>query len=62
MPIPERVFIPASKDPGNEHFYVSIVKSVLRIAAGGTLITGAFVIAGILFIVAELLGILEEIV
>lgn len=62
MPIPEKVFIPAAKDPGKGHFYVSIVKSVLRIAAGGTLITGAFVTAGILFIVAELLGILEEIV
>jgi hypothetical protein len=44
------------------HFQISMVKSVLRIAAGVTLITGHFVIAGTLFIVAEALGILEELV
>ena len=32
MPIPEKVIIPASKDPGNFHFYVSLVKSATRIA------------------------------
>ena len=54
--------IPASKDPGKGHFYVSLVKSVLTIAAGGFLITGNLLFAGVLFIIAEALGILEEIV
>lgn len=62
MPIPEKIIIPASKDPGKGHFYVSLVKSVLRIAAGGFLITGNLLLAGSLFIVAEVLGIVEEIV
>ena len=62
MPIPERVIIPASKDPGRGHFYVSLVKSFLRIGAGGFLITGNFLVAGSLFIVAEGLGIVEELV
>ena len=62
MPIPEKIIIPASKDPGRGHFYVSLVKSILRIAAGGYLITGNFLVAGALLIVAEVLGILEEIV
>ena len=62
MPIPERVIVPASKDPGLGHFYVSLVKSVLRIGAGGFLVTGNLTIAGILFILAEVLGIVEELV
>ncbi len=62
MPIPEKVIVPAAKDPGLGHFYVSMIKSFLRIAAGATLINGLFLAAGILFIVAELLGILEELV
>ena len=62
MPIPEKIIIPASKDPGRGHFYVSLVKSILRIAAGGYLITGNFLVAGALLIVAEVIGILEEIV
>ena len=62
MPIPERVIIPASKDPGMGHFYVSLVKSALRIGAGGFLISGNLLVAGALFIVAEGLGIVEELV
>lgn len=62
MAMPEKVFVPAAKDPGMGHFYVSMIKSFLRIAAGATLINGLFLAAGILFIVAELLGILEELV
>jgi hypothetical protein len=62
MPIPEKVLIPTSKDPGKGHFYVSLVKSALRIGAGGFLITGNLLIAGVLFIVAEGLGVLEELV
>ena len=74
MPIPERVYVPseqpespkgivpANKDPSKGHFYVSLVKSVLRIGAGGSLLYGNLLLAGALFIVAELLGILEELV
>ena len=62
MPIPEKVIVPAGKDPSMGHFYVSMIKSFLRIAAGATLINGLLLPAGILFIVAELLGILEELV
>ena len=62
MPIPEKIIIPASKDPGKGHFYVSLVKSFLRIGAGGFLVTGNLTVAGILFIIAEVLGIAEELV
>ena len=50
------------KDPSRGHFYVSLVKSGLRIGAGLTLIQGLIVPAGALFIVAEVLGIVEELV
>ena len=33
MPIPEKIIVPASKDPGLGHFAVSIVKSIFRFAA-----------------------------
>ena len=52
----------ANKDPSKGHFYMSVVKSILRFGAGGFLITGMLTFAGILFIMAEVLGILEEIV
>jgi hypothetical protein len=51
-------FIP---DP-ESHFYVSLVKSFIRIAAGSFLIMGYISWAGGLFILAELLGIVEEVV
>lgn len=44
----------------NWHFRISIAKSVIRILAGTSLIVGDIVVAGILLIGAELLGILEE--
>lgn len=50
------------KDPSKGHFYVSLAKSVLRIAAGVTLIQGNFIVAGALLIAAEVLGIVEELV
>jgi hypothetical protein len=62
MPIPEKVFIPAAKDPGRGHFYVSLAKSAIRIVAGGCLITGNLLMAGVCFIMAEVLGVVEEIV
>jgi hypothetical protein len=42
------------------HFKISIAKSVLRLGAGGALIQNYFIAAGVLFILAEVLGILEE--
>lgn len=50
------------KDTSRGHFYVSIAKSFVRIFAGIALINGSLIIAGISFIAAELLGIVEEIV
>lgn len=60
----------ATKDPGKRHFYISLVKSVVRITAGLSLCLGemllfaslsdAVITAGVLFVVAELLGIAEE--
>lgn len=44
------------------HLQISLVKSALRIIAGGALANGAFTPAGLLFAGAELLGILEELV
>ena len=44
----------------NWHFNISLVKSCLRIVAGITLIRGELLLAGILFILAEILGVVEE--
>lgn len=45
-----------------KHKYISFVKSGFRILAGATLFFGEFAVAGALIIVAEILGIVEEIV
>ena len=50
------------KDTSKGHFYVSLVKSGLRIIAGGVLIAGNLYWAGALIITAEILGIVEELV
>ncbi len=59
------------KDTSKGHFYVSLVKSFLRIVAGVSLIASAvepfnseqyMILAGALFIAAEGLGIVEELV
>jgi len=50
------------KDTSRGHFYVSIAKSFIRIFAGMALIDGSLIIAGVSFIIAELLGIVEELV
>jgi hypothetical protein len=59
------------KDTSKGHFYVSLVKSFLRIVAGVSLIVSAvepfnaeqyMILAGALFIAAEGLGIVEELV
>jgi len=54
-----------SKDPGKGHFYISIVKSIFRLGACyGLWLTGDVMLqaVGILFALAEVLGIVEEIV
>ena len=50
------------KDTSKGHFYVSLVKSGFRIAAGACLMAGFIWFAGFLLIFAEMLGILEELV
>ena len=53
------------KDPGDGHFYVSIMKSLLRLGACyGLWITGdsMLMVVGVLFGIAEILGIVEELV
>jgi hypothetical protein len=49
------------KDTSKRHFYISLVKSLFRIAAGTALIFGSAIGAGTLLIFAEVLGIAEEI-
>ena len=44
----------------NKHFYVSMVKSLIRVVACLFLINGDLVISGLLLIGAEGLGIIEE--
>jgi hypothetical protein len=50
------------KDTSKGHFYVSIAKSAIRIAAGTSLIMMGLPEAGWLLIAAEVLGIVEELV
>ena len=44
------------------HFYISMIKSGIRIFAGLCLVMGFFVLSGVSFIVAEVLGVVEEMV
>ena len=44
------------------HLRISLAKSVIRIVAGGALIMGELFVAGSLLILAEILGIGEELV
>jgi hypothetical protein len=44
----------------NWHFRISIVKSILRIVAGIALCNGLLIPSGAFFVVAEVLGIIEE--
>ena len=57
------------KDTSKGHFYVSLIKSGLRIIAGGCIITAGYAIGeswivagGALLLGAEILGIVEELV
>ena len=51
-----------SKDTSKGHFYVSLAKSALRVVAGGNLVLGNLFWAGTFLILAEVLGVVEEIV
>jgi uncharacterized membrane protein YphA (DoxX/SURF4 family) len=44
----------------NWHFRISVAKSILRIVAGIALLNGLLIPSGAFFIVAEILGIIEE--
>ena len=50
------------KDTSKGHFYVSLVKSIIRIGAGCWLMSGNLLMAGACFILAEVLGVVEEMV
>ena len=50
------------KDTSKGHFYVSLAKSVIRIGAGCWLMQGNLLMAGVCLILAEVLGIVEELV
>lgn len=45
-----------------KHFQISMAKSVLRIGAGVALVMGDLFVAGSVFVLAEILGIVEELV
>lgn len=45
-----------------KHQLISFAKSAIRILAGGFLCASMFISAGVLFIIAEALGIAEELV
>ena len=48
------------KDTSARHFHISLIKSSIRIVAGIFLMTDNLVVAGGLLVVAEILGIAEE--
>ncbi len=50
-----------NKDPGKRHFYISMVKSAVRMFAATALVFGMLGTAGSLFLIAEILGVAEEI-
>jgi hypothetical protein len=50
------------KDPRKAHLHISLVKSVFRVMAGGALMSQMFYLAGLMLILAEGLGVLEELV
>jgi hypothetical protein len=50
------------KDTSKGHFYVSLAKSAIRIVAGICLMAGFYWCAGLGFVLAEMLGIVEELV
>jgi len=58
-----RVTVMEPVDPSKKHFYISMVKSAIRICAGGVLCfmgNDFLIVTGVLIIAAEVLGIAEE--
>lgn len=49
------------KDPSKWHFRISLIKSGMRIAAAFRLMQGDLFGAAVFFIIAEMLGIAEEV-
>tara|TARA_R100001163_G_C5050296_1_gene187190 strand:- start:165 stop:332 length:168 start_codon:yes stop_codon:yes gene_type:complete len=52
----------AGKDPGNAHFWLSMIKSGVRIVGCLILCNGLFLFAGGFLLLAEVIGIAEELV
>ena len=52
----------AMDNPNQGHFRVSIIKSIIRIIGCGFLISGSLALEGTLLLIAELFGIVEEMV
>lgn len=50
------------RETSQGHFYVSLLKSAVRIVAGVAIMFGALMTGGGLIVLAECLGILEEII
>ena len=50
------------KDTSKGHFIISMFKSILRIGAGLFLFLHSLEVSAVLFIIAELLGVAEELV
>jgi hypothetical protein len=50
------------RDTSKGHFYVSVAKSAVRVGAGAALVMAGLPLVGWLFILAEILGIVEEVV
>ena len=53
---------PAKHPDPTKHLYISLAKSAIRIVAGVCLIQGNLLMAGVCLILAEVLGIVEELV
>lgn len=61
QPETNTLYMNVNKQPNPKiHLYISSIKSIVRITAGCALISQLFILSGWLFIVAEVLGILEE--
>ena len=55
------LYMNPNKQPNPKiHLYLSLSKSLLRIVAGWALVSQLFGISGCTFVLAEMLGILEE--
>ena len=60
MPIPEKIYIPEPADVSKKHFYLSMVKSAVRLAGCLMAVWYGVVALAFMFAVAEFIGIAEE--